>query len=62
MNYAGNCHVFQSPPRFSLPRAGGARARSTFYEISLAKAKAAAAAKPPIAMVCNALRPGPVPV
>jgi hypothetical protein len=47
----------------SLCRArGGARARSTFYEISLAKAKAAAAAKPPIAMVCNALRPGPVPV
>ena len=33
----------------------------TSHEISLASAKAAAAATPPIAMVCSALRAGPVP-
>ena len=31
-------------------------------EINLAKAKAAAAATPPMTIVCSALRPGPVPV
>ena len=32
------------------------------HEINLARAKAAAAATPPMIIVCNALRPGPVPV
>ena len=32
------------------------------YEMSLANAKAAAAATPPITIVCSALRAGPVPV
>jgi hypothetical protein len=44
-------------------REGGPPATtSSLYEISLASPKAAAAATPPIAMVCNALRAGPVPV
>ena len=48
----------------------GARATLNFHtnlhtesqEINLAKAKAAAAATPPMTIVCSALRPGPVPV
>ena len=41
----------------------GARANNLkSHEISFAKPKAAAAASPPITMVCNALRAGPVPV
>ena len=46
----------------SLPRGRGRPRHIRHYEISLASAKAAAAATPPMAMVCNALRAGPVPV
>ncbi len=47
------------------PADAGEGARATHFasqEISLANAKAAAAATPPITIVCNALRAGPVPV
>ena len=70
-------HVFQSPPRFSLARRdyggrasspvalprgrGRPRHTSLSHEISFASPNAAAAATPPMAMVCNALRAGPGP-
>lgn len=55
-------HEGKAPSSVPLPRGRGGPRHTNHYEINFASANAAAAATPPIAMVCSALRPGPAPV